>query len=80
MGPDDFIRDILIPVGLGKKIIGEFSVEGLQPGGALIASQDIINNLWKQFQALANINSKALHTTTTPSTQKQNFEMKPERF
>jgi len=165
MGPDDFITEILLPVGLGEKLIEEFSIEvpnwissavnpppaikklvphlvllqrhlklaldrfrnarsisdlsasmgeirtpldtvmnfkndpdfqklakelfidthiindipGLPPGGALIASQDIINNLWKQFQALANINSKALHTTTTPSTQKQNFEMKPER-
>jgi hypothetical protein len=39
----------------------------------------IIGRVWKQFQALSNINSKALHTTTSPSTQKQNFEMKPER-
>ena len=144
MGPDDFITEILMPVGLGEKLIEEFSIEvpnlissavnpppaikkliphltliqrhlklaldrfrnarsisdlsasmgeirtpldavinfkndpdfqnlakelfidtdiindipGLPQGGALIASQDIINNLWKQFQALANINSK----------------------
>jgi hypothetical protein len=40
-------------------------IPGLPPGGA-IASQEIVNNLWNQYQALANINSKPLHTTTTP--------------
>jgi hypothetical protein len=66
---------------LGKELFVDTGVisdiPGLPSGGAIIASQNIINDLWRQFQALANINSKSLHTST--QTQTQNFEMKPER-
>ena len=55
-------------------------IQGISPGGASIASQNIINSLWEQFQMLSNINSKPLHTTTTRSTGSQNFEMFPRRI
>jgi predicted methyltransferase len=54
-------------------------IKGMNPGGAVIASRDILNSIWKQFQELSNINSKPIHTTTTRSTSSQNFEMKPKR-
>lgn len=54
-------------------------MQGFQPGGAAIASQEILESLWKQFQELSNINSKALHTTTHKSSGSMKFEMKPKR-
>jgi hypothetical protein len=48
-------------------------ITGLSPGGAKIASEQILDSLWEQFQILANINSKPLHTTTTPKTGKKNL-------
>jgi hypothetical protein len=54
-------------------------IPGLKSGDAEAAAGDIMNNFWNQFQALANILSKALHTTSTPMTGSKNFQMKPER-
>ena len=41
------------------------------------AASEIIEDIWKKFQTLANINSKALHTTIHGASS--HFEMKPEK-
>lgn len=41
------------------------------------AASEIIEDIWKKFQTLANINSKALHTTTHGASS--SFEMKPQK-
>jgi hypothetical protein len=54
-------------------------IQGISAGDAMIAAQDILNSLLKQFQELSNINSKPLHTTTMRSTGSQSFEMYSQR-
>jgi hypothetical protein len=48
-------------------------IQGISAGDAMIAAQDILNSLLKQFQELSNINSKPLHTTTMRSTGRDVF-------
>jgi len=65
---------------LGKELFVNPNVIIDVPGvasGKEDAAKDIVENIWRKFQSLSNINSKTLHTTTIGA--RSSFEMKPEK-
>lgn len=66
----DLAKELFIDTGI---------IRDVDPGAALEASEEIIEDIWESFRNLHDIDSKPLHTTTKTRKNKLSFTMSPEK-